>query len=430
METSVEKIADIAQDQIDREMAKNPVIKNVLSIVEKFIKTNRVMCYGGTAINNLLPEEDRFYNPEKDIPDYDFFSETPQEHALKLADELTEQGYQSVEVKPGAHLGTFKVFSDYTGVADISHLDKSIFERLWKDSVEKNNIHYVPPNFLKMSVYLELSRPKGDVSRWKKVYSRLQLLNKHYKTTCPADQEKITTEYLSSNTRNKIEDILVEENVILLGFNASTFQKRGTEKWMLPLDILSVPEKRQEIAEKLKTVFDKGVKTVNIDAYGELLPAHTDLDDPTTNQTLIRIYDTDACYSYHETKSGLMVASIPTLLRFFLSVLYAPKHFLEELPEQRFLCTAQNLVEMANDNLPRRYKLLTPITCIGKQKSLTDMRAEKSEMFEKLSKDRNSREFLEYFFTYTPTSLSKTQRRKVRNQIQKTFRKRKSHQRY
>ena len=31
-----------------------------------------------------------------------------------------------------------------------------------------------------MAMYLELSRPKGDVSRWEKVLKRLTLLNKHY----------------------------------------------------------------------------------------------------------------------------------------------------------------------------------------------------------------------------------------------------------
>jgi hypothetical protein len=119
-----------------------------------------------------------------------------------------------------------------------------------------------------------------------------------------------------------------------------------------------------------------------------------------------------------------MIASIPTLLQFFLSILYAPKYFQEDIPEQRFLCTAQHLVEMANSNLPRRYKLLTPITCIGKQKSLIDMRAEKSDLYVKLSKDKNSREFLEYFFTYTPTNLTKTQKQKVKAQLHKTFRRR------
>ena len=112
--------------------------------------------------------------------------------------------------------------------------------------------------------------------------------------------------------------------------------------------------------------------------------------NPKTGKTLVRIYETDACHSYHQEKGGLMVASIPTLLQFFLAVLYAPKHFLEELPEQRFLCTAQKLIELANNNFSRRYKLLTPITCLGKQKSLIDMRVQKSELFAKLSKDRSS----------------------------------------
>jgi hypothetical protein len=177
---SIEKIANIAQEQLDREAASNIAIRTVLSIVEEFLTKSKVMCYGGTAINNLLPPKDRFYDPIKDIPDYDFFSLTPQIHAMELADKIAKAGYKLVEVKPGMHIGTFKVFADYTGIADITLLDKPIFERLWKDSIVKDSIHYVPPNFLRMSVYLELSRPRGDVSRWTKVYSRIQLLNKHY----------------------------------------------------------------------------------------------------------------------------------------------------------------------------------------------------------------------------------------------------------
>jgi len=138
----IEKIAKIALEQQEKEAARDPVIKTALSLVEAFIKHHRVMCYGGTAINNLLPKEDRFYNPDKDIPDYDFFSETPQVHATMLADQLVSIGFKSVEVKPGVHLGTFKVFSDYTGVADISHLDKSIFNKLWNQSIERGGIHY------------------------------------------------------------------------------------------------------------------------------------------------------------------------------------------------------------------------------------------------------------------------------------------------
>jgi hypothetical protein len=428
MDIAIEKVAQIAQDSIDKENATNPVVKNALSIVEQFIKTHRVMCYGGTAINNLLPKEDQFYDPEKDIPDYDFFSETPQVHAAALADKLTNEGFNSVEVKPGVHLGTFKVFSEYIGVADISHLDKPIFEKLWKNSIEKDNIHYVPPNFLRMSIYLELSRPKGDVSRWKKVYSRLVLLNKHYSVECPSTDGAMNDLYLVPDVKEDIETFLIKENIVLLGFNASILQQKPTDKWMLPLDVLVTPDKRDETTKKFLDIFEPKLgfklKVKEVPPYGELIAAHTDIDDPKSGNTVIRIYETDACHSYHKAPSGLMIASIPTLLQFFFAILYAPEHFLEEMPEQRFLCTAQRLVEMANDNLHRRYKLLTPITCLGKQKSLVDMRVEKSELYERLSKNKSSPEFLEYFFTYVPTSLSRTQKAKVKQQLNRTFKRR------
>ena len=111
----IEKVASIAQDAIDKEQASNPEIKKIMSIVKDFIQEHRVMCYGGTAINNLLPKDEQFYDPEKDIPDYDFFSETPQEHAMILSDRLVKAGISNVEAKPGMHLGTFKVFAEYTG---------------------------------------------------------------------------------------------------------------------------------------------------------------------------------------------------------------------------------------------------------------------------------------------------------------------------
>jgi hypothetical protein len=425
MEASIEKIVDLAQEKIDRENANNPVIKTSLNIVEKFIKSNRVMCYGGTAINNLLPPEDRFYDPTIDIPDYDFFSEIPQIHSATIADQLANKGLKSVEVKPGVHIGTFKVFADYIGVADVSHLDKPIFEKLWKDSVVKDKIHYVPPNFLRMSIYLELSRPKGDISRWKKVSTRLALLNKHYPVECPESSNKVSATYLNEDVKNKLEKLLIKENVVLLGFNAAILEKRATDKWQLPLDILVTPDRREDVVKKCLDIFESSsnskLKTDDVPQYGEIIPPHTDIDDPKTKSTLIRIYETEACHSYHKAPSGLMIASIPTILQFFFAMLYAPEEYLDEIPEQRFLCMAQRLVEMANDNLPRRYKLLTPITCLGEQKTLVEIRAEKSKLYEKLSENKKSPEFIEKFFTYIPTSMNKTQRAIVHKRLRRTF---------
>lgn len=420
----VADVIKLAQDQIDREVAGNPEVKKMIKIVREFIESHRVMCYGGTAINNLLPPEDRFYDYSLEVPDYDFFSETPQAHSAKLADRLANAGFASVEVKPGMHLGTFKVFADYIPVADVSNMDSAMFKKLWNDKISKENIHYVPPNFLRMSMYLELSRPKGDVSRWKKVYDRLQLLNKNYPMTCPAGSDKTSEKYLDDETRGHIRQIMEDEKTVLLGFNASMLQQKPSTKWMLPLDILATPEKVQAVSKKIAEVLKKkqSVKVREFPAYEELMPARADILTA-ENEVLVRVYRTEACHSYHQTPSGLMVASIPTLLQFFFSALYAPKEFLESQSEQRFLCTAEHLVNLANST-KRKYKLLTPLTCLGTQKNQVSMRVEKSELFNKLKEDRNSREFIELFFTYTPTDLTATQRQKVRKSLKKTLRSR------
>lgn len=394
----IEKAAKEAEELIKRKEAGQEVIKLMMGIVKKFMQTHRVLGYGGTAINNLLPKEKQFYDTATTIPDYDFFSETPTEHAKIIADTLVKQGIPAVEVKPGVHLGTFKVFADYTGVADVSLLSKEMFTRLWNESVSKDGIRYVPPNYLRMSVYLELSRPMGDVSRWKKVYQRISLLNDEYPVVCPTSDESLNEEYATPEVRDKLEQLLLSKDVVLLGFNASTVQS-GKDEWKLPLDLLVEPKNFDELNSHLLSIFGRGeAKKYEFEEEGELLPAHADIVHG--KKLLVRVFETTACHSYHELKTGLKIASIPTLLNFFFAMLYADKEFLQHTSRQRLVCSAHKLMEIAKNSSKRRFKLLTPLTCLGKQEGLTDMMRKKTELRQEL--DRNSSKFMKYFFTYRP----------------------------
>jgi hypothetical protein len=413
MSDEIEKVANEAQELIDKENASDPLVKKMMRIVKTFLQKKKVLCYGGTAINNLLPKEDQFYNPEVDIPDYDFFSETPQEHAMELSDILYREGLSSIEAKPGVHLGTFKVFADYIAVADITHIESEIFQRLWKESIEKDGIHYVPPNFLRMSVYLELSRPRGMVSRWNKVYTRLSLLNKHYPMTCPAEEDKMSDRMLTPTLQKKVESFMKKEEIVLLGMNAVSFQKDTDREWNLPLDLLATADTAERNVRKLAKIFEGRVHAYT--EYAELLPPHYDI--VRGKNVLVRIFETSACHSYHETSSGVFVASIPTLLQFFLAMLYADSHFTETTSAQRLMCTAQMLVDMAHGDIKRRYSLLTPITCIGTQKTLVNMREEKSDLYKKLGKKRSAPEFLEYFFSYNPVVTTPLKRQELKSAI-------------
>jgi len=399
---TIESLVDELELENKREAAADPTTRRVLGLVEDFLKHHRVLCYGGTAINNLLPEHEQFYDFDEEVPDYDFFSETPQEHAMMIADHISTLKIPNVEVKPGMHLGTFKVFSEFQGVADVTYLEHKIFDRLWKEDIVRHGIHYVSPNFLRMSMYLELSRPKGDVSRWTKVYKRLQLLNKHYPLTCPA-KVKAGTE-LDNDQKKEVIHLLKTHPIVLLGFSAAEVHAKRTH-WTTPVTLLAEAPTIEAIVKGKHATVTEG---------NELIPRRTDFIDE-DGLVKIRFYETQACHSYHRAADGIRVASIPTLLQFFYAYMYtdAPE---DELT--RILCVAQRLVDLA-DHGSREFALLTPKECLGHQESLIEMKRHRSDLYAKVSKDRESPEYLASFFTYTPGD--RTKRTKTRNLLKKTL---------
>lgn len=416
---AIEKAAESAEEIINRHAAANPELQKTLLLVRRYLEDEQVLCYGGTAINNLLPDEDRFYDPDIDIPDYDFFSKNPQRDAMRLADRMDHAGITRVEVRPGVHLGTFKVFANYTGVADITYLDAEIFDKLWDEKVEKDGIHYVSPDFLRMSIYLELSRPRGDVGRWKKVYTRLQLLNKHYPIVCPPHKDDDPA--LLEKTA-PIAKYLASHKVVLMGLHASQLHtERRSRGWELPIDLLVAQDHRAQAGRDLARILKADAHEQP--AVGEILPPHTDLRK--NGHLLARVYENNGCHSFHKMKGGLRVASIPTLLHFFFASLYADKHTHKDLDPKRLICVAQQLVEVAHgEKGSRRYDLLTPIDCLGWQETLIDVRNHTAETYDTLSKKgKTDPEFLRYFFTYSPRSTTKTQKQKLKEGLRKTYRK-------
>jgi hypothetical protein len=124
----------------------------MIKIVEDFIIRKKLICYGGTAINNILPERDQFYNKEGEIPDYDFFSSNALDDAKELADIYHKAGFKSIEAK-SVHFGTFKVFVNYIPIADITSVGPEIYKTLLDDAVSIAGIHYCPPDYLRMNMF-------------------------------------------------------------------------------------------------------------------------------------------------------------------------------------------------------------------------------------------------------------------------------------
>ena len=76
---------DLAEKRTGKKTVNAPQIKEMIIIVENFLRIHKQICYGGTAINNILPLEDQFYDKSFELPDYDFFSKTPLKDAKKTS---------------------------------------------------------------------------------------------------------------------------------------------------------------------------------------------------------------------------------------------------------------------------------------------------------------------------------------------------------
>jgi hypothetical protein len=265
-------------------------------------------------------------------------------------------------------------------------------------------------------MYLELSRPRGDVSRWTKVYKRLMLLNQYYPITC--SKKKETFRELSEDSRSTVEALLVDKPAILLGIHAIDLHSKSKRNvWELPIDILVEPANFDDYVKNMSKVFPDS-KVVETPAYAELVPKHTDIlseDD----SLIARVFETTACQSYHELKNGMKVASIPTLLNFFFSFLYADKHFLEGFDENRIICIAQRLMDLAHSSKQRRFQLLTPIECLGHQETLTEIKAHTASLRTSLKSKEDM--FLKFFFMYNPSQVTRTKKTSLKKQLRKTL---------
>jgi hypothetical protein len=246
-------------------------------------------------------------------------------------------------------------------------------------------------------MYLELSRPHGDVSRWEKVYSRLELLNKAYPASCNKKDAK-QHEELTDEQQKGVLKLLKNEDVVLLSVSAAEIHLN--KNWTTPIGLLA----ERETIERLT----KGEK-VEVNEENDILPRRTSVLSEDGTKSLFRFYETTACHSYHEMDNGVRVASIPTTLQFFFAYLYSGA---QEENVASVLCIAQRLVDIANSKAKRRFELLTPKECIGVQESFIEMKRNKAELFEDLGKDRNSKKFLEYFFTYNPGDASSKKKAK------------------
>jgi len=427
------KAVSIAESKLGKKIKESNDILSIIKILEDFMRRKKVVCYGGTAINNILPVSDQFYDKDIEIPDYDFFSPMALKHSKELADMYAKNGYIDVEVRSGMHKETYKVFVNFIPIADITQLEPKIFRVLIKESIRKDGISYAPPDYLRLQMYNELSRPDGDVSRWEKVYRRLLLLNKDhpFKENPKCSQINFMRDFTGNPELNDtlyklVKDTMINEGVVFIGGYASSLYGRympEDQKKQLQhvpdFDVLA--EDPKAVAFILKgNLEEAGFKNVKINKKpsvgNDIIIVHYEVvvDD----DTLCFIYEPYGCYSFNTIKikdKTVKVATIETMLMFLLAFLYADRPYYDH---ERIICMAQYLINVQAKNRLEQKGLLKRfnINCYGNEKTIVEVRSEKASKYEELKNQKDSKEFNKYFFKYIPSKTgAKTIKKKYYN---------------
>ena len=435
--TILRSAVDNITENTKKKQMNNPEIIEIIKIVEKFlISTNRI-CYGGTAINNILPIDEQFYDKSVELPDYDFFSPDPVNDAKKLADIYNKAGFSEVEAKAGIHAGTFKVFVNFIPVADITFIEKSLYQKLKEKGKKIAGISYCPPDYLRMLMFLELSRPMGNTERWEKVLKRLTILNRNYPLKSKGCNMEMIQRIFDNkpDEDNKFSELfnLVKQNLInqgLVFFGAfahknyfKTLQKY--ENKIIPeipdFDVLS--EDPEQSAFLLKEYLEnnnyKNIEIYEHPGVGEIIAKHFEV--VVNNETVVFIYKPLACHSYNvitKNKQKLKIATLDTLLSFYMAFLFVDRTYYDP---DRILCMCQYLFDIQQKNRLKQKGLLRRFSmdCYGKQDTLEYIRLEKSKKFKELKNKRGGKEWEFYFLKYSPgdkrtTSKNKTKTKKKR----------------
>jgi hypothetical protein len=280
-----------------------------------------------------------------------------------------------------------------------------------------------------MGMYLELSRPAGDVSRWEKVLKRLTLLNKHHPLTgkqCAQIefQRSMADSKAASEIYDNVQHTLMDQGVVFFGGYALSMYSQYMPKHLrhklekIPdFDVLSEEPvlTAQIVKERLEDINVKNVKIIKRPGIGEIIAPHYEIK--VGNDTVAFIYQPIACHSYNITKEDgyeIRIATIDTMLSFWLAFLYADRAYYDK---DRILCMANYLFQVQEKNRLAQRGVLKrfSLNCMGHQETIEELRSEKAEKYVELKDKRGKPEYDEWFLRYRPQDSVKNDKKNTTN---------------
>lgn len=405
----INQASELAQAKTDYVSAHDDNVIRAIDVVEEFLRKQHRLCYGGQAINAHLPAKYKFYDPDYSIPDYDFFTPNQHRDISVLVKMLKNAGFTEISAREGMHEGTIKIYVDYVPVADMTAIDPKLYKILSKREYRINGISYLDANTLRMLMYLELSRPRGEVSRWGKVFERLALFNEFVPVQqCNIAKDAFKGGLTTEQTKFTLDFIIQKKRIFaggdLLSFYGDAMRrKKQHTHWILGSNkpILFFSNESDTDSKKIKEEFNVMLKAEKAE---KAVTAHEGLTKtPITiktlsskgvdiipslkivaqgNKALVIIIDQTACHAYFNVPLKaqgkiIRIASLDTLITLYFGLGLLDSSYFDMGSME---CLANKLVEIsikARKDIDKFPFPFISIKCAGHQTSLPSLIREK-----------------------------------------------------
>ncbi len=414
---------EMAQEEMDYESAHDKEVIKAIHIVEDFLRKSGRVCYGGQAINAHLPNKLKFYDEEYDVPDFDFFTPNAEKDINDLVLALQKEGFTDISEKAGVHEGTRKIYVNFVPIADITNLPLDLYKKYAKNSISVAGVRYINEDILRMMMYLEMSRPRGEVERWNKVYERLTLLNAAKPIhRCTERTPRINN--IPPKIRQKLLEYLIQEKRVLagaeIGFIYRSYSQPQPPKmtWFLysggPLLFFS-PYLEKDTEAILEIIGPKGITVQRKNGFGDYVPNRNVIRK--NRQIVAYLIDETSCNSYNdipiENAGMIRVASLDTLVYLYLMLGLITDE--AKTLGISLLCLAQRYVELLNKMRNSRHSRFPSfsIKCSGHQKTIKSLIRKRALRAEK-EKGKNKTGKRKLGSNLKPKG--KTQTRKIKNE--------------
>jgi hypothetical protein len=231
-----------------------------------------------------------------------------------------------------------------------------------------------------MMMYLELSRPRGEVARWNKVYERLNLLDNAHPLTKCGKSVKITESQAAAKARPIIVRYMIKNRRVFMGADIHNAYKASTNpmtrtKFLLngsaPVVFFSPNADLDADALSNATMARKEP----IIGYQGILPAMVALYHGDSIISLI--VQEEACHSIITlplTKQRFLRAASPdTLLTFLIGLYYRPDPLL--MTQEALLCWLKQYIDISDRYKTKPTKLIPAfsIECSGYQTTFASL---------------------------------------------------------